>query len=96
MTFMSRKNVCLHLGKYIIEPGYKLGENSHILNATQRFGHASPVVLKFYFHDVAFDAEREFFSQRLAINNFIPQASCLNLSFLPLGWFNASLGDQQR
>lgn len=87
--------VCVFfLGKYIIEPGYKLGENSHILNAKQRFGHGIPVVLKFYSHDVAFDAEREFFSHRLATNNFIPQASYMDPTFLVLAY--TSLNKQQQ
>lgn len=59
-------------GKYVIEGGIHMGDNSIVMNAKQKFNSSSPVVLKFFRQQKYFDVELSLYEQELEFP-YIPQ-----------------------
>lgn len=52
-------------GKYAIEGGNHMGDNSIVMDAKQRFNYSTPVVLKFFRQERSYEVELSLFQQHL-------------------------------
>ncbi|GMH39346.1 hypothetical protein BSKO_07244 [Bryopsis sp. KO-2023] len=59
-------------GKYVFEGEIRLGKTSIVVDARQRIGQATPVIIKFFRSLAAFEREAKFFSQKI-VSPRIPQ-----------------------
>lgn len=69
--------MCVLIGKYVIEDGLHMGDNSIVVYAKQRSNSHCPVVLKFFRGQKCFDVELRLFQKQLEAA-YVPQVCYLH------------------
>jgi len=91
------QDCCLEcLGKYRVEQGTRIGQNSAIVKAHLTFGQTIPVVIKFFKTREEFARESTFYSDSIS-SNFLPDVRTLLLHNLSLlRYWTSTMGVQMR